>query len=1820
MPTIQPYSATAQVKSLAGTAALPGITFTGDTDTGFYSPAANQVAITTGGVQRLLIGSDGSITPSGSLLFPAGTAAAPSLSFTGDTDTGIYSPFANSVAISTGGSGRLFVDASGNVGVATGAPSYRLEVNGTISQSSQGTSSALIQAVNAGGIFYHGLDNSAGTTFGHAYAAALWHSGAYPILFATNGTERLRITSAGLVGVGTSSPSHKLDVQGGVISAGNGTIYGGIGYSTRPEIGAISNHDCGFITNNTTRMLLDTAGRLGIGTASPSQLLTLQQTSAGAAIDCLFLNNSSVNANTSVGISFGPNVSNTVDRSAVIRGINESNGSGNATGLQFLTNANGASPTEKARIDSSGRLLVGTSSARSNFYNSSSYSPRLQLESANDGASSSIALISVSGGGFDEPNLVFAKSRGSAIGNNTIVASGDDIGNISFQASDGSEFVVAANILAEVDGTPGANDMPGRLVFATTADGASSPTERLRITSAGLVGVGTSSPGFPFQVKSTTNAHVAIWDNGGIPQVLGVNDAGGSAQLRLAGQILSFTGSGGAGSEHMRLDASGRLGIGTSSPINSLEVVGGATSNLFAVKASSSGDCLSITARSAGNGAVISALNGAQSDYEPFELNGEFIYFQTRTGTGTVSERLRITSAGLVGIGTSSPASLLSVVKAAEGTSLEALRLVNESPNQRNTSSVYIGMYGSNEAYERARILCGNPTDFDGNNGFLSFWTRNAGTLAEKVRIDNAGRLGIGTTSPARTLDVNGSIQLPSNNALYINGSNNYLYADSTATELASATLIKFVANGSERLRITSAGLVGIGTSSPDANSQLHIVGSSYQPLYVNTTGVGGGGATFFRSGTQALYVGTAGSSWLSGSSIADGLVRAEANLVLSTNGNSRAVTIDTSQRVGIGATSPLTKLDVRSGVITAGSNSSPNGTEILRGYYSDTDGALAVIGTEYSSGGTVIGSAVKPSTSVSGAFLSSTTINISRGAYTIAGNTHKWYIGAAQTVVENSSVATSEVMCINSSGNVGIGTASPADAQLYVNSSAIYGVRINHATLPLQSFLVNGTQAFAIGANSGGGGSFYYGTGNVEAARIDSSGRLLVGTSSSSAEAKFIVQGGATAAGGAINIQRNATTASAGSTIGFINFTNSANNVGATISADGDGTWSAGTSHPTLLVFSTTANGASSPTERLRITSAGLVGIGTSSPSGLLHVAGQIYSSGTGYAGTNSPTVRLINSTATTGRTFGINSTDSGSFQVFDASAGDATRLWLDSSGRVGIGTLSPGALLHAAGKIRFGSNAGYYGEIDHDAGSTGANIYDHSDTGGHIFRNGGQEALRIDGSKRLLVGTSTARLYTSLGYARFQVEGTAFADSSIGLTNNQATVDGSYLVFNKTRGTSVGSVTSVQSGDLLGSIWFQGSDGTSQVRGAVIEAVVDATPGASDMPSRLVFSTTADGASSPTERMRIAANGQMTHSLNGTTNAANLTLNVGGVGDPGNTGWITPRIDFVGSSLASSGTTFIGATGGFGGRSLVFATGSDGAGTERARIDSSGRLLVGTSTGSYKFQINALGSTGFVFDDANGAISNTFGTGGNLTLRAQVASSSGGGEIYLGGSTRGDSNINSIVLSTANTERMRIGQNGYIQCSETGTYSPDGGSVWHKFYQSVNERCLQTYNTAGTFTNYALTQYIAAGGGTGSGFASGFSDSGSIQRYIIFSNGNIQNTNNSYGAISDLKLKENIVDASEQWNDIKNLRVRKYNLKQGGAHTQIGVIAQEIELVSPGLVYETTDRDTDGNDLGTVTKSVNYSVLYMKAVKALQEAMERIETLEAKVAALEA
>jgi hypothetical protein len=125
---------------------------------------------------------------------------------------------------------------------------------------------------------------------------------------------------------------------------------------------------------------------------------------------------------------------------------------------------------------------------------------------------------------------------------------------------------------------------------------------------------------------------------------------------------------------------------------------------------------------------------------------------------------------------------------------------------------------------------------------------------------------------------------------------------------------------------------------------------------------------------------------------------------------------------------------------------------------------------------------------------------------------------------------------------------------------------------------------------------------------------------------------------------------------------------------------------------------------------------------------------------------------------------------------------------------------------------------------------------------------------------------------------------------------------------------------------------------------------------------------------------------------------------------------------------------------------------------------------------------------------------------------------------------------------------------------------------------------------------------------------------KMAVRDSGDLVNSNNSYGSLSDQRMKENIVDADSQWDDIKAVQVRKYN-RIGATQKELGVIAQELEASNMGgLVDESEWFDVAANPDNEVRKSVKYSVLYMKAVKALQEAMTRIETLEAKVAALEA
>lgn len=159
-----------------------------------------------------------------------------------------------------------------------------------------------------------------------------------------------------------------------------------------------------------------------------------------------------------------------------------------------------------------------------------------------------------------------------------------------------------------------------------------------------------------------------------------------------------------------------------------------------------------------------------------------------------------------------------------------------------------------------------------------------------------------------------------------------------------------------------------------------------------------------------------------------------------------------------------------------------------------------------------------------------------------------------------------------------------------------------------------------------------------------------------------------------------------------------------------------------------------------------------------------------------------------------------------------------------------------------------------------------------------------------------------------------------------------------------------------------------------------------------------------------------------------------------------------------------------------------------------------------------------------------------------------------------------------------------------------------------------------AGDFENTSATnpygvRALLSGvtGGAGQPFFIGQDAGGN--RFVVAGTGNVTNTNNSYGAISDIKLKENIVDSTPKLSSLMKVRIVNYNLKTDKETKQLGVVAQEIEKVFPGMVSESEDFDSYGNSLGTTTKSVKYSVFVPMLIKAMQEQQVIIDSLSRRI-----
>jgi hypothetical protein len=252
---------------------------------------------------------------------------------------------------------------------------------------------------------------------------------------------------------------------------------------------------------------------------------------------------------------------------------------------------------------------------------------------------------------------------------------------------------------------------------------------------------------------------------------------------------------------------------------------------------------------------------------------------------------------------------------------------------------------------------------------------------------------------------------------------------------------------------------------------------------------------------------------------------------------------------------------------------------------------------------------------------------------------------------------------------------------------------------------------------------------------------------------------------------------------------------------------------------------------------------------------------------------------------------------------------------------------------------------------------------------------------------------------------------------------------------------------------------------------------------------------------------------------------------------------------------------------------------------------LVATSSSYSWKYLTSTYGLA-YALNNNNGQHqwygTNSSGTAGNTASPSQLMTLDSSGNLLVGVTNTTHGGANEISTATG----------GVNSFTTTNTNSSNPYGYYVKF----------TGANPNNTTNYFFD-----------------ADSSTGQKAVIWSNGTFGSATSTYGGLSDVKLKQDIVDASSQWADIKAVRVRKYRFKSDPTgYLQIGVIAQELEQTSAGLVDESPDFKTDENgkriQLDTTTKSVKYSILYMKAIKALQEAMIRIETLEAKVTALEA
>jgi hypothetical protein len=349
---------------------------------------------------------------------------------------------------------------------------------------------------------------------------------------------------------------------------------------------------------------------------------------------------------------------------------------------------------------------------------------------------------------------------------------------------------------------------------------------------------------------------------------------------------------------------------------------------------------------------------------------------------------------------------------------------------------------------------------------------------------------------------------------------------------------------------------------------------------------------------------------------------------------------------------------------------------------------------------------------------------------------------------------------------------------------------------------------------------------------------------------------------------------------------------------------------------------------------------------------------------------------------------------------------------------------------------------------------------------------------------------------------------------------------------------------------------------------------------------------------------------------NISNTSGNVGiGTSSPANLLHLTGAVATPSLRLGSTSLSFywdIGrenlTTGDF-----VFNNASGGASSERMRITAGGNVLIGTTTDAgFRLDVNGTGrfsgnvaiqsgSNAQALQLYNRALDNVysgiyFKTNDGVTDQSVILNE-----------RIGTNGANLLFYTKADggglTERMRITSGGYLKASNTGNYF-NSSQGYHELRSNNASSAVAIIQHTGSDAYGIYLNFTTSPNNTTNYFIQG--DDSVNTKFFIYSNGNMVNRNGSYGTISDVKFKENIIDAKPKLTDILKLKVRNFNFK-GDSTKQLGFIAQEFEEIFPAMVDTSLDRITKEK-----YKSIKTSVLVPMLVKAIQELKQEIDTLK--------